>query len=146
MYVDSYKKINETLNRPSFFYMNLIEPKIFPYYMKIVNSYQNVLTGYNKSIIITICMLLLNLNKYHKNYVQLLKNKVLSYRYNKFIIDKSSLINKFSKKFFNKEELLGFYNKNKNKVDLVKKDDNEITKKNKKLKIYKTKNYFKELE
>jgi hypothetical protein len=146
MYVDSYKKINETLNRPRFFYMNLIEPKIFPYYMKIVNSYQNVLTGYNKSIIITICMLLLNLNKYHKNYVQLLKNKVLSYRYNKFIFDKSSLINKFSKKFFNKEEILGFYNKNKNKVDLVKKDDNEVTKKNKKLKIYKTKNYFKELE
>jgi hypothetical protein len=39
MYVDYSKKISETLNRPRFFYINLIEPKIYKYYKEITSQY-----------------------------------------------------------------------------------------------------------
>jgi len=39
MYVDYSKKISETLNRPRFFYINLIEPKIYDYYKEITSQY-----------------------------------------------------------------------------------------------------------
>lgn len=32
MYINCYDKIKETINRPRFFYINLIEPKIHKYY------------------------------------------------------------------------------------------------------------------
>ena len=40
LYADVYKKVNETLNRPRFFYINIIEPSVFPYYSKVVKSYE----------------------------------------------------------------------------------------------------------
>jgi len=40
LYVDVYKKVNETLNRPRFFYINIIEPTVFPYYSQVVKSYE----------------------------------------------------------------------------------------------------------
>jgi hypothetical protein len=43
MYTNYPLKIKETLNRPRFFYLNLIEPKISYYYRGIINTYALVL-------------------------------------------------------------------------------------------------------
>jgi len=42
MYVDFSRKITETLNRPRFFYINLIEPKTYKYYKEITTIYGNL--------------------------------------------------------------------------------------------------------
>jgi hypothetical protein len=39
MYVDYSNKISETLNRPRFFYINLIEPKTYSYYNVIIDEF-----------------------------------------------------------------------------------------------------------
>ena len=59
MYVDYSKKIKETLNRPRFFYLNLIEPKTFNYYSNIIKAYENILTFSYKGNYIYICLLIL---------------------------------------------------------------------------------------
>src|SRR5438552_3049609 len=48
LYIDYSKKIKETLNRPNFFYINLIEPKTFNYYSNIIKLYEKILTINNK--------------------------------------------------------------------------------------------------
>jgi hypothetical protein len=40
MYSDCYNKIQETINRPRFFYINIINPGTFNYYKRIVNYYR----------------------------------------------------------------------------------------------------------
>src|SRR5947207_10054657 len=48
LYIDYSKKIKETLNRPNFFYINLIKPKTFNYYSNIIKLYEKILTIKNK--------------------------------------------------------------------------------------------------
>jgi hypothetical protein len=59
MYANTHKKIKETIGRPYFFYMNLIEPKIFTLYSNIIKSYENLLLNYSKTIFIYICIFIL---------------------------------------------------------------------------------------
>ena len=40
MYSNCYEKVQETINRPRFFYMNIINPGTFNYYKRIVNYYR----------------------------------------------------------------------------------------------------------
>jgi hypothetical protein len=42
MYVNYSRKVSETLNRPRFFYINLIEPKTYKYYSEITNNFGNM--------------------------------------------------------------------------------------------------------
>jgi hypothetical protein len=42
MYVDYYNKISETLNRPRFFYLNLIRPKTYNYYNWILKEHNRM--------------------------------------------------------------------------------------------------------
>ena len=58
-YVDYTKKIKETLNRPRFFYLNLIEPKTFNYYSNVIKSYEKILTISNKDIFLYLCLSIL---------------------------------------------------------------------------------------
>jgi hypothetical protein len=59
MYVDYINKVRETLNRPRFFYINLIEPKTYNYYSNIVKAYEELLLLNNKKKYIYLCMLIL---------------------------------------------------------------------------------------
>src|SRR5277367_6497528 len=77
LYTDVYKKVNETLSRPYFFYINIIEPKMFPYYTKVVKSYEELVFKYNKGLVITICLILLKINEIYKNRSKFLKKKVI---------------------------------------------------------------------
>jgi len=84
MYVDYSKKIKETLNRPRFFYLNLIEPNTFNYYSNIIKAYENILTLSYKWNYMYICLLILKWNFIRKNNIQYLKNKYLFFKYNMF--------------------------------------------------------------
>ena len=84
MYVNYSKKIKESLNRPRFFYLNLIEPKTFNYYSNIVKAYENILTFSYKWNYIYISLLILKWNFISKNNIQYLKNKYLFFKYNMF--------------------------------------------------------------
>jgi len=43
MYSDYYNKVQETINRPRFFYINIINPGTFNYYSRIVNYYRAII-------------------------------------------------------------------------------------------------------
>ena len=58
-YINYIGKIKETLNRPRFFYINLIEPKTFNYYSNVVKAYENILTITSKSYFLYLCLLVL---------------------------------------------------------------------------------------
>jgi len=68
MYINYSKKIKETLNRPRFFYLNIIEPKTFNYYSNIVKFYENILITSNKGKMFYLCLLMLKLNFFFKKY------------------------------------------------------------------------------
>jgi hypothetical protein len=59
MYVNYSEKIKKSLNRPRFFYLNLIEPKIFNNYSNIIKLYENILKLSYKESFLYLCMLLL---------------------------------------------------------------------------------------
>jgi hypothetical protein len=67
MYTDFYKKIKNTINRPRFFYMNLIEPRLYNTYSSIVYYYDNYFLKNKKSLFIYICFLALQFNFGIKN-------------------------------------------------------------------------------
>lgn len=79
MYVNYSKKILETINRPRFFYINIINPKIVFYYEKIVKLYGDILIKFNKAILIYIVMELLKWRKEYRNYKENMKNKIFNY-------------------------------------------------------------------
>jgi hypothetical protein len=58
-YVDYSKKIKETLSRPRFFYLNIIEPRTFNYYSNIIKLYEKILTISNKGKIFYLSLLIL---------------------------------------------------------------------------------------
>jgi hypothetical protein len=106
MYVDYINKVRETLNRPRFFYINLIEPKIYNYYSNIVKAYEELLIINNKGKYIYLCMLILKWNNIRKNNIQDFKNKYMISQFNKFIANKSS----FNSYLNNKYLLMKSYN------------------------------------
>jgi hypothetical protein len=59
MYTNYPQKIRETLNRPRFFYMNLIEPRISSYYRGIINTYALIFRAKNNFFALSIIILLL---------------------------------------------------------------------------------------
>ena len=75
MYSDYYKKIQETVNRPRYFYMNLIEPKITYHYANVIQGYWELLSW--KPVGINMLSLLFKLKTYKKNYLYFIKNKLL---------------------------------------------------------------------
>ena len=90
MYINYSKKIKETLNRPRFFYLNIIEPKTFNYYSNIVKLYENILITSNKGKIFYLCLLMLKLNFIFKKYNLFLKKSWL-YDKNRNNIEDSSM-------------------------------------------------------
>ena len=82
MYIDSFQKIKETINRPRFFYLNLIEPKIYNYYNWVVSYYQVLLIKNRKSLFMYFCLLILQLNFIKKSKINIIKNKILNEIYN----------------------------------------------------------------
>jgi len=84
MYFDVSNKIMETLNRPRFFYINLIEPKIYNYYSNILNAYENLLVRRNKTNFIYFCLLILKFNNLRKYNLDNLKNKYILFKLEKY--------------------------------------------------------------
>jgi len=82
MYINYMYKVKETLNRPRFFYINLIEPKTYNYYSNIVKTYEELLLGNSKVKFLYIYLLVLNWNQARKNYIQYVKNKILFSKFN----------------------------------------------------------------
>lgn len=62
MYADYQKKLRETLNRPRFFYLSLIDPKISSYYQIIVDSYEKLVIKKNEILLFGLYVLLIGLN------------------------------------------------------------------------------------
>jgi hypothetical protein len=62
MYANYSHKIQDTLNRPKFFYLNLIYPNISTHYGRIINLYQKSLLNNTKSNIFTTLLLLFKNN------------------------------------------------------------------------------------
>jgi hypothetical protein len=140
MYINYTEKIKETLHRPRFFYINLIEPKTFTYYHWVIKFYQEILIRKNKSLIAYIYLLILQLNYINKNKIQILKNRF------------SSILNKYYKILKNnKLSNFDIYDTNKNSiVNKVKSEEKVIIKKKytkeKKSKYLLYKKYLLELE
>jgi hypothetical protein len=82
MYVDYINKVKETLNRPRFFYINLIEPKTYNYYSNIVKAYEELIIINKKKIFISLLLLILRWKNIGKNNVQYInyKNKFNKFR------------------------------------------------------------------
>jgi hypothetical protein len=144
LYIDVYKKVNETLNRPRFFYINIIEPKMFSYYTKIVKSYEEWVFKYNRGLVITICLTLLRINEIYKNNRKSLKKKSkFSFSKLKDILhNKNFIVNNIYINILSKSGINNLFNKNKKKVDILSiydRGENIITNKDKK--PYKIKRY-----
>ena len=76
MYIESYQKIKETINRPRFFYINLIDPGVHNYYKWVTYYYEAFLIRKKRSLFIYLCLLLLQLNFIRKNTISLNQNKI----------------------------------------------------------------------
>jgi hypothetical protein len=87
MYVDYSQKIKETINRPRFFYINLIEPKTYNYYNLIVSTYGNILMKKNIPFFLYICLLMLQFNYFFKQKVNVTKNYILNQNQEKLFIN-----------------------------------------------------------
>jgi hypothetical protein len=126
MYADYHKKLRETLNRPRFFYLSLIDPKISSYYQIIVDSYEKLVIKKNKILLFGLYILLIGLN-----YFKISGENNLFIKWNNYV-----------------------YNRDKNRV-FVYKNENEIENEYKQKKIKKIsktqsrhlimKKYFQEL-
>lgn len=119
MYVNYINKVKETLNRPRFFYINLIEPKTYNYYSNIVKAYEELLVLNNKEKYIYLCMLILKWNIIRKNSIQDIKYKFILPKFNKFIPHKNTFnrnlgnlysLLKSSNLLFKKNEILNINN------------------------------------
>jgi hypothetical protein len=64
LYYNNIEKIKVTINRPRFFYINLIEPKVYSFYNHIVKIYQRILINNNRTFLIYITQLFFNFNNY----------------------------------------------------------------------------------
>jgi len=137
LYVDVYKKVNETINRPRFFYINIIEPKVFPYYTKVVKSYEEWVFKYNKGLVITICLMLLKINEVYKKTIKSVKKtrKLSISRLNKIFKYNNYNLNNMYINILNKLGIDNLFNIDKDKVDVIslyKKEEDSLIKKDKK--------------
>jgi len=145
LYANVYKKVNETLNRPRFFYINIIEPKVFPYYTKVVKSYEEWIFKYNKGLVITICLMLLNMDETVKKTIKSVKKtRKSSFSWiNKVFIYKSLNLKNMYINILNKLGIENLFNIDKNKVDVIniyKKEEDSDGKLDKR--PYKVREYF----
>ena len=92
MYIDSYAKIKDTINRPRFFYINLIEPSIHRYYDLIIKYYGELIIIKNKPMMLFLYLFLLQANFINKLKLTLNNNNLDSILNNFFILLISSLI------------------------------------------------------
>lgn len=67
MYANYSQKVQETLSRPRFFYLNLIYPNISSHYAKIIKLYQETLIKKNRVILLSVLLLLFKNNNINKN-------------------------------------------------------------------------------
>lgn len=119
LYIDVYKKVNETLNRPRFFYINIIEPKMYPYYTKVVKSYEEWVFKYNRGVIITICLVLLKMNEILKNSSKSFNNNYKFILNNMNLLNKNNLLNNMYINILSKSGINYLFNKKKNNVDVI---------------------------
>jgi hypothetical protein len=114
MYINSYDKIKDTINKPRYFYMNLITPNIYNYYKWITLYYELLLVKKNKFLFTYICLLVLQLNFVKKIKLNTIKNEIVKkfdiiknkYKKNNNLID----INKINNNLvINKEEQINHY-------------------------------------
>ena len=111
LYINVYNKINETLNRPRFFYINIIDPKVYSFYSKVINSYEKWIFKYNRGLVISVCLMLIKMNESYKNFKDnLLKGKVYNLRSN----ISSVYIN-----ILNKLSIHQLFTQNKKKINLL---------------------------
>lgn len=75
MYINCYDKINDTINRPRFFYINLIEPKIHKYYDWVVKYYGELIIIKKKPMLILLYLFLLQANFVNKMRLTSIKTK-----------------------------------------------------------------------
>ena len=119
LYINVYKKVNETLNRPRFFYINIIDPKVYSFYSKVINSYEEWMFRYNKGLVISVCLILIKMNESYKN----LKKNLLIDK----ISNTTSNINTIYINILNKLGIYQLFTKNKKKFDIM---NNVIKKEN----------------
>jgi len=93
MFADYQTKIQETMNRPRFFYMNIIDPSIFFFYKRIVNYYRALLS--NKPFGIYLFLIFLQLNSTNKQSTYSINNKSL-YSDSYFIEKEKNSFNSFT--------------------------------------------------
>lgn len=131
MFENYTKKIEISLERPRFFYINLIEPKIRNYYNNIINIYDKLLFKYNKNLIIYLYIILLELNHIYWNKMKNIKNTFIAVRslYNsvqwkkniennkKFNIDNKENLNNLNIKIRNKLDNKIYYSIEKKKIE-----------------------------
>jgi len=131
MYADYYNKIKETINRPRFFYTNLIMPSIYNYYKWIILYYEFFMIRKNKSMITYFCLLLLQLNFIKKTKFNSVKNVNKADITFKRLSKKNGNNNILS--YFKNSKLTKYYNRGKIKVEKLKKglnlDDDKLEKK-----------------
>ena len=108
LYIDYSKKVKETLNRPRFFYLNLIEPKTFNYYSNIIKLYEKILTISSKGNFFYLCLLLLKWNFIYKNNIQYLKNKYLFFKH-KGVNKVNNVVNRHINNFSWSKDTLSMY-------------------------------------
>lgn len=126
LYTNIYIKINDTISRPKFFYINIIEPKIFPYYNKIVNTYEQWIFLYNKGFIITICLMLMRINDNYKKKFISIKNSLLNnmnYNNNYNNDNNYSYFNNIYINILKKLSIHNIFDINKNEIDIINKDN-----------------------
>jgi hypothetical protein len=149
MYINYSKKVKETLKRPHFFYLNLIEPKTFNYYSNVVRLYENILVMSNKKKLFFLCLLIFKWNYISKIKIQYLKNKYLFFKYiifkkNKLIFDDKYKSYSIYKNMFsnNKEDSIEIENTNSSKKK-IEKNINFVDKNNQSKIVFKRQIYNK---
>ena len=66
MYINCYDKIKDSINRPRFFYINLIEPKLYKYYDWVVKYYGEIIIIKKKPMLLLLYLYLLQLKFVNK--------------------------------------------------------------------------------
>lgn len=92
MYINCYDKINDTINRPRFFYINLIEPKLHKYYDWVVKYYGELIIIKKKPMLLLLYLLLLQANIVNKIKLTFIKtniNNIVNKNLYKNIFEKS---------------------------------------------------------
>lgn len=85
MYIDCYEKIKDTMNRPRFFYINLIEPRIHNYYNWIVKYYGELLILKYKPLLLVLYLYLLQANFLKKWKLSSIKKNIINSANKNFI-------------------------------------------------------------